>query len=233
MVIFSFRYTSKLIEKTIMKNPIMLEIQKYAKICDKTIDIEKSYNKMRKIRKFDKNLIVFNNDNNSKKNNIVSIVLETLDISYISDILNILKEKNIKITFFIKKDLFDNNINLIKKILLSGNDVELLSDKYSIYEINKYNSVLRLISDDKLSFCLINEIDNKIINNCKESHLIPIISTIDGRESLYYVVKDEIKDGAIIRIINNNKVVKELSATINYLKQKGKNIVTLNNYYSE
>ena len=231
IMLFSFKYTAKLIENSRMKNPIMLEIIEYSKTNDKIVNLEKSYNKMKKIKKFDKNLIVFNNDFDSfKQNDLVSLVIELSDNSYANDILNILKDKNISVTFFIKKELFDNNIGLVRTIIDSGNDIELLSDNYSVYEVNKYNSLIKLMSNDKLSFCLINNKNN--INNCKKSNLIPVYS-IDVEDSLYNLVKNKVEDKSIIRITNNIKNVKELSASINYLKQKGKTIVSLNKFYNK
>ena len=129
------------------------------------IDIDKSYSNMKKTGKFDKNLLVFKESvpdnkielnnyiislNKSKKN--ISIIFELNDISYINEIISIINNNDVNVSFFISKDIFDNSIDIVKKIVYSGNEIELLSNNYSVYEVNKYNSLLKLISKDGLLF---------------------------------------------------------------------------------
>jgi peptidoglycan/xylan/chitin deacetylase (PgdA/CDA1 family) len=205
---------------------------KYAKNNDNPINIEKSYNRMKKIRKFDKNLIVFKEKNNTD-NTFVSIIVELSDTSYVDDILQMSKNKDVNITFFVNKNIFDNNIEIIKRILKSGNNIELSSFKYSIYEVNRYNSIIKLISDDKLSFCLVDNKNNSLINKCKDNHLEPILSSIDIKDDLYNRIKNVLQTGIIIKINNKKNNIKELSATINYIKQKGYKIVSLNKLFNK
>lgn len=206
------------------------------------VDIDKSYKNMKKTGKFDKNLLVFKestpeikiNYNNyiislNKTQNNVSLLFELKDTSYIDNILSILNNKNIKVTFFVPKDLFDNNIDSLKKITRYGHDIELLSNNYSIYEVNKYNSTLKLISNDILSFCLNINKNDELLKKCESSKLYSITPSINYNNNIYLNIKKYLEDGSIILLKNNKKTIDELSSTLNYIKQKGKNIILIKN----
>ena len=206
------------------------------------VDIDKSYKNMKKTGKFDKNLLVFKestpeikiNYNNyiislNKTQNNVSLLFELKDTSYIDNILSILNNKNIKVTFFVPKDLFDNNIDILKKITRYGHDIELLSNNYSIYEVNKYNSTLKLISNDILSFCLNINKNDELLKKCESSKLYSITPSINYNNNIYLNIKKYLEDGSIILLKNNKKTIDELSSTLNYIKQKGKNIILIKN----
>lgn len=266
-VLFSFFYTNKLIEITKNNDPIMIEIMNYSNdyndskveavlinnniipgVIGKKVNINKSYTAMKKVGKFDKNLIVFEeskikeplNNNydkyiisgNKEKNN-VSIIIELKDTTHLEEILNTLNKKDTLITFFIDSDIFDNDIEAIKLIKSFGHDIELLSNDYSIYEVNKYNSILKLISDDKISFCLNNNRDDNLLKNCESSKLHTIVPSINVTNYLYNTIRHNLENGSIILINNNLVNLKELIPTINYINQKGKKIVLLSNLIQE
>ena len=157
IILISFFYTNNLIKVSRKNDPIMLEIEEYKKeneikaleailteneiipgISGKTIDIDQSYKKMKKIGKFDKNLIVFKEappnetinksyDKNivsgNKKNNKISLNFEVNDTSYIEELLDELNKKETLATFFINKKIFDESIDVIKLIRSFGHDV--------------------------------------------------------------------------------------------------------------
>jgi hypothetical protein len=246
IMVISFYYTSKITEFIKNKDPIMKEIVQYnSKLLNnnsiRLLNVNKSYQKMKKIGKFDKNLLVFDeliNDKNNdyitsgnKKIDKVTIIIELKDTSYIEDILKILNTKNINATFFVTSDILEKSIDAVKLILNFGNDIELLSSNYSIYEINKYNSIIKLISNDRLSYCFLKNKNDELLKKCKESNMHALIPSIDVDNYLYDKVKNNLENGSIIKISNNVNVIKELSATINYINQKGKKIVLLKNFF--
>lgn len=250
LISFSFYYTNKLVNLSRKKDPIMIDIIEYTNEKHKSnnneeVDIEQSYLKMKNVGKFDKSLLVFKEVKDSKNNygsyiesgsinkNSVSIIVELSDTSYIEEFLSIINKKSIQVTFLVPKNIFDESIDIVKLIKGFGNDVELLSNNYTIYEVNKYNSILKLISTDKLSFCIIKEKNDNILKNCKSSKLYSIIPTIKTDTYLYSTVKNNLKNGSIILIKNNKNSLRELSSTINYINQKGKNIVLLNKLIEE
>ena len=223
-------------ESIIMEDSIIPGVKK------EVIDVDKSYSNMKKTRKFDKNLLVFKESTKdeyiTKKYNKyiislnkiepnISLVFEIENTDYLDNILNILNTYKIKDTFFISKNLYDNNINIIKKIIDQGNEVELLSSNYSVYEVNKYNSLIKLLSNNKLSFCLNKDKNEELLKSCETSKLHSIVPSLIITNNLYYNVKNNLENGLIILLKNNKNNVKELSNTIKYINQKGKNIVLL------
>ena len=265
--VISIYYTSKIINISKDKDPIMIEIKKYKNnyktdkeeaILDNqyiipgkkgtTINVDKSYALMKKVGKFDTKLLVFEElkptitineryDNyiirGNTKNNAVSIIVLLKDTSYVEELLKIINQKNIKVTFFISKEIFEESSDILKLIKGFGHEIELLSDNYSVYEVNKYSSIIRLISESKLSFCLFYEKNENILNNCKTSKLHSIIPSIITDNYLYNSVKNGLENGSIISMTNNKNSLRELSSTVNYIQQKGKKIILLKNLIEE
>ena len=164
LVVFSFYYTNKVVNSLKEKDPIMIEIKKYDRYYPDTkidsilndnniipgikgikVDIDKSYSNMKKIGKFDKTLLVFEEttpqndlkDNYdkyivslNKKEHNVSLVFYLEDTSNITEILSILNKNDVNATFFVSKEIIDNSVDIIKLILKYGNDVELFSNSY-------------------------------------------------------------------------------------------------------
>ena len=212
------------------------------------VNVDDSYSKMKSLGRYDKNLLVFEEVEPSISiknsydryiiggNNTIaqtSLIVIAKDINYLEEIVKILNSKEVNATFFLDKKIFEECIDLIKIIASFGNDIELLSDNYSIYEVNKYNSILRLITSDKLSYCYLEEENEDILKNCKESKLQSIIPSIKNKVYLYGNVNNKLKNGSIISMLNNNTTVKELKSTISYIYQKGKKIVLLKKLLQE
>ncbi len=244
-VLSSFFYTNEIINYFKDNDPIMIELKKYNESFNKNIinsnykiDIESSYKNMKKVGEFDDTLLVFKNNDDynisfdkyivslDKLNNKISLLFDISDYELISNVLNILNTKNVNSTFFVPKELFDTSIETIKSIYQYGNDIELLSNNYSVYEVNKYNSILRLATNDKLDFCINLNKNNTLLNSCVTSKLYSIIPTVIDL-NIYNKVKKELRNGAIILLKINKQNIKELLPTINYIKQKGKEIILL------
>ena len=146
----------------------------------------------------------------NKSQNSISILFELKNDNYIYDILNILKSKGINATFFLSKEVMENK-KIINDIIENGNEIELLSDNYTVYELNKYNSLLRLLSDDKLLFCLNSNRDINLLNSCKISKLYSVVPTVKLTKGLYSYITNNLENGIIISIDNNKHVLNELS----------------------
>ncbi len=235
-------YEQKVIEAVIEDDLLIPGISGYK------INIDSSYSKMKQNGKYDKSLLVFdeitpkvvaeeNYDNyiisGNKDNYNVSLVFIIKDINNVEQIVKILNERGVNGTFFVDKSLFDDAIDLVKFIANSGNDVELLSNTYSIYEVNKYNSILRLTTKDKLSYCIFDSKNEEKKKSCKESKLVSILPNIITNTYIYGIVRNDLSNGSIISINNNLTTVRELKSTINYITQKGKKIILLKNLIKE
>lgn len=267
LICFSFYYTDVAIDVIRKTDPIMKEIINYSNFYGNTsieaslvnnnfipgvkgsfVDLEKSYNNMKRLGYFDESLIVFeeslpsssiNNTYNyyiisgNKEKNKVSLVFIFEDTSFIEDIIKILNSKDVKATFFINDIDFSDSLDLVKLILLSGHEVELFSKTYDSLEIKKYSSMKKILTGRNLSYCYTNLKNTLILNNCKEQKMHTIIPSIITGNYLYNDVKKNLDNGSIISISNNYNAVRELSSTINYIFQKGKEIVLVSKLLEE
>lgn len=267
IICFSFYYTDTAIDIIRKTDPIMKEIVEYSNAYGNTsvdsilvnnniipgirgniVDLDESYNNMKRLGKFDKSLIVFEEvfpanslvanydyyiiSGNTSTNN-VSIVFIIDDTSYVEDIIKILNKKNVVATFFVGDDIFDDSLDLIKLILNSGHDVELKDDDYDVSDIKKYNAIKKMISGKGLEYCYSEYKNSLLLDNCKKEKLYTIIPSIATKNYLYNDVKNNLKNGSIIAIENNSNSLRELSSAINYIFQKGKMIVSLEKMLQE
>ncbi len=212
------------------------------------VNIDESYIKMKKLGYFDKNLIVFeevlpvhsikNNFDNyiisgNQDKNMTSIIFNIEDVSYIEEILKTINRKNITATFFLPIEIFDNSSDLIKLIMGYGHEVELIDSKYNRNTVNRASSIKKIVAKGTLNFCLVDSENETILKNCKEEKLHTIIPTIKSEKYPYSEVKNNLKNGSIIVLENNKNTVRELSAIINYIEQKGIKIVSLEKLLEE
>ena len=268
IILISFFYTNIAVTISKNKDPLMITIKEYSdKLGNSLIDsytnmdeiipgisgvkvnINKSYENMKTIGEFDKNLLVFKevsptyllNENMDKyiiagnqNKNSVSIIFNIKDSSYIEEIIKILNCKNIAATFFLNKEIYESSQDLIKLILLSGNDIELLDNEYNKNDYNKYNSILKKIdNNEELKYCITTKKNENLLNNCKSLQMNTIYTPLLIENYLYSEIKNNLYDGMIINLKNNKNILRELSSTITYIQQKGKKIILLENLLKE
>lgn len=267
LICFSFYYTDSAVEIVKRNDPIMKEIVSVSKeyeegsidatlmenniipgVSGTKVDIDRSYEKMKKYGSFDAGLLVFeeviptisttNNydkfiiKGNSNKQSI-SLIFKLKNTSYIDEILDILKDKKAKVTFFITKDIISNDISILEKIYLNGHSIELLSDDYSKIEIKKINKTMKALTNYKVKYCYTEIESDDLINNCKSNKMHTIIPTIITSNFPYSDIKNHITSGAIVSLNNNINAIRELSSILNYLNQKGYKVITLEELLDE
>ena len=195
----------------------------------KYLDIENSYKQMKKIGYFEESLIsykkiypeisIYNNydkyiisgNKSSKKVSLIYILnnKKTLD-----NILNIIKNKNIPISFFIDSSFLNNNINILT-ILQNyetynyGNNGIYTQDNLIIT-----NNIINNKTSSNSIFCLFLTKNKESLSNCANTKMSSIIPSITGN---YNNIKNNIENGSII-LINNTQ---ELSNIIDHIKSKG------------
>ena len=214
----------------------------------KTINYNESYNKMKKYGTYNETLTVLKevtpkvsiNDNydkyiikgNSENKNIALVFIINKDNNP-STILSILNNKNIKSTFFIDGTYLENNIDMIRS--MKNHELELLS--YN----NEYNSsyfktslyYLENLSGKKCKYCFTKYDNNNLLNLCSKNKLHTVKPTLYLKNNIYSSIKKNISNSIIISFEINNYVESELSTTIDYIKSKGYNLVTLDTLISE
>ncbi len=267
LICFSFYYTDSAVDIVKRNDPIMQEIinvsSNYeeepvnAVLVDNNIipgisgikvNVDKSYEKMKKYGSFNTSLLVFEevepsfsssntydkyitvgNDNKQS----VSLLLKLTTTSYLDEILDILKDKNTKITFVISQDILYNDYDIIEKIYLNGHALEVLSNDYSKDELNKINKSLKMLINTKAKYCYTEVENEEIMNNCKKNKMHSIVPNIITSTFPYSDIKNNVVSGSIISLKNDISTVRELTSIINYLNQKGYKIILLEDLLDE
>ena len=212
----------------------------------KEIDYKKSYHKMKKYGRYNESLMVLKEinpiisiDNNydkyiirgNKSNKAISLVFKVTDNSP-NIIISILNNNKIKGTFFVDGTFIEKNVNLLK----TGNQVfELLSyqNQYQESLFQSSISYLESLTNHKSNFCYTEEDNRELLTLCKKLKLHTIKPTIIIQKEVYRNVKEYLDNAIIISLDINPLVEKELSKTIQYIKEKGYQIVPLENLISE
>lgn len=255
----SFFYTEKTVSVVKEYDDIMIEIKnnqnKYKKpyknaiIKNDTIipgysgvdvDINKSYSKMKRYGKYNESLIVLKkikpqvslkdnlnkyivSGNKNKKN--VSLVFLVNDNDNIDSIINTLDKKEIKGNFFVSNSWLEKNTNLVPIII---NEHHILGmTNYKQYEWSR--DVIKKIGKQKHEYCYLSKKNNSIFDICRGYVFIPNIIV---HENPYDSVINNLVNGSIISF-KVNSVDEELPIIINYIKNKGYNIIGLDKLFSE
>lgn len=269
LTIFSFYYTNKIIEFSKSKDLIMIEIMNnkdnYNKISIDAlinnnyiipgsegleVDIDKSYNKMKKLGKYNENLYVYNivkptisikdnydkfviNGNITKKE--VSLVFKTEDLKNIENINKILFNNNVSATFFIDGNIKDDDINILKILDESNNYFGNLgyNKKYSIKTIKYTNALLDRIDDDNHNYCYVEKDDINVLKTCSEVKMYTIKPMVVSNIFPFTYIKQNLENGKIFSLDTNSYTLKQLDLIIKYVRQKGYDFVTLEEILNE
>lgn len=214
----------------------------------RNINIEASYKKMKSNGLFNENLLIYNDitpkinlnsnkdkfiiqGNNTKK--IISLIFILDNNKYLDEITNILKIKDITVSYFIDYNYLINNSTIIKEIpnhefYSYGNNGKYTSDNLLFS-----NNLISRISNNNAIYCLAKDMEKDILNLCSENNLYTITPTIIGEKKPYNHIKEKLTNGSIILLNLNKETTKELSTIIDYIKGKGYKIEGLSTLLSE
>lgn len=219
-------------------------------VIGRQVNLDESYKNMKRLNKFDESLLVFeevipninldgNYDkyivkgNNSLSN--VSLVFTISDINNLKQIYDVLLEKNVLVTFFIDGNIIEDNIELILEIARDGYEIENFgySNQYSEEMFNWTNNLIESITNVSTKYCYSEYHNYKVMDICSKNKKYTIIPSINAVNYPFMVIKSKLENGSIIRLDNSDKVLKELSTSISYIKQKGYDLVTLDELLKE
>lgn len=230
------------------KNAIIIDDNIISGKNGKTIDYNESYNKMKKYGTYNETLTVLKevtpkvsiNNNydkyiikgNSENKNIALVFIINKDTNP-SNILSILNNKSIKSTFFIDGTYLEDNIDMIRS--MKHHELELLSynNKYTSSYFKTSLYYLENLSGKKCKYCFTKYDNKELLNLCSKNKLHTVKPTLYLKNNIYSSIKKNISNSTIISFEINNYVESELSSSIDYIKSKGYNLVTLDTLISE
>lgn len=213
----------------------------------KNIDYKKSYSKMKQYGAYNETLTVLKDvkpvisieDNydkyiisGNKEKRSVALVFKVYKDTNIDNILNILNKEKVSANFFIDGTYLENNVLKLKS--MKSHELELLSYNNSFDESLFATSIsyLENITSKDVLYCY-SENNEEVLNLCSKLKLHTIMPSLIIKNNLYSEVKKYLDNSIIISIDVNNYNIKELSSTINYIKEKGYKILLLRDLLSE
>lgn len=216
----------------------------------KQVNIEKSYQEMKKIGTFNDKYIIYNeirptitiNNQYDKyiisgnpKKNTVSIIFKVYDNDNIDKVLTILEKNKVKANFFIDVKWLENNNENVTKLIKKGYIIGNLGKnlEYKNVEFIWMNNIINTIGKQKTNYCYseIESIEN--LKECTQQKNYTIMPNIIIKKQPLIEIKKEIESGSIIALPVNETVEKELELIIKYIKSKGLKIETLPIHLSE
>lgn len=214
----------------------------------KTIDYDASYTKMKRYGTYNESLttlkdltpVISITDNydkyivsGNKKNRNIALVFTIKDNIDISNILKILDHKNVSATFFVDGTYLEKNVLTIKN--MTNHEAEILSynNEFDETYIKTSLSYLNSLTNKEPKYCYTDKNNEKLLNTCKNLKLHTIKPTLSLEKNIYSEIKNNLSNSIIISLEPNKYVEKELGITIDYLKKKGYNIITLDSVIKE
>jgi len=267
--IFSFYYTDKATEIIKRNDPVMKSIisnkDNYyvesvnAIIHDDEIipgingidiNVNKSYQQMKKNNNYDPGMYVFKevnptisfiddyskyivSGNNSKMQ--VALVFKITDSTGIKDLINILVDKDTLATLFVDGSILENNTDIMIELSHDGFELENLGydNEYSKDKFAWTNNLLSSITNTNPKYCYTDYKNKDILDLCSSYNMYTIKPTISITNYPFITVKNNLTNGSIISFSINNDTLKELPSIISFIKQKGYDIVVLDTLLSE
>ena len=213
----------------------------------KSVNVEKSYQKMKLKGVYSDENLVFNeilvtnsidnckdkyiiNGNESKK--ALSIIYEIKDNNNLNKIMKLLDKYELKITFFIDGVWLEKNRNKFYEIINANHEVGSVGYNYT-YDASSYvwvDNVIKIATNDDANYCL--KKDDKSLEICKNRNnytLSPIVINMNP----FITTKDKLKKGAILYYKDTNIFVEEFELILKYIRSKKYEILTIGKLLEE
>lgn len=211
-------------------------------ISGKKININKSYKNMKKKGYYSDELYIYDTippkvsikenmnkyiikANPNKKS--ISLIFKIKANDNIDEIINIIENFNIKASFFIEENWFNNNTKYIKKLIEKGNTVAPLFKDYTDSNFEWIDLVIKNSSKKNYGFCYSSEYNNQNIDSCKIKNNYTIKPIEISDKSPLTDIKNQLEAGALFSVNISSQLKKELSTIIIFIKSKGLSITNL------
>lgn len=219
-------------------------------ISGKIVNLQKSYEEMKHYGKFHPNLLVYDKvspeisiknrydkyiQTGNPKKRQVSFLFIVDEKGNPSPIIEILKEKKVTGTFFIDGSWLEKNQNELVSLIEGKFTVGNYSYRgnYGHESFVWIDTIIKRVGGQKQSYCLVEKENKKALSTCKLQKDYTIYPNIIMKENPYSELTEQVKSGSIILMRLDAQVKKELPLMITYLKQKGYEIVNLEQLLEE
>lgn len=214
------------------------------------VDIDKSYSKMKRYGKYNDKLLEYNpvipnvslqsnlnkyvvSGNTSK--NMVSLLFLVDSNDSVQKTLDVLKNKQVKATFFVDGNWVEKNNDYLIKIINAGHDIGNLSYNYD-YSNSSFawlDNKIKNVSKQTYGYCYMKEDNETSLSICSNNKNYTIRPTVIIDNTPTITVKENLKAGSLIALPISEEVEKELGVIISFIESKGLKIESLSNHLSE
>mgnify|MGYP000292539341 FL=1 len=219
-------------------------------ISGKIVNLQKSYEEMKHYGKFHPNLLVYDKvspeisiknrydkyiQTGNPKKRQVSFLFVVDEKGNPSPIIEILKEKKVTGTFFIDGSWLEKNQNELVSLIEGKFTVGNYSYRgnYGHESFVWIDTIIKRVGGQKQSYCLVEKENKKALSTCKLQKDYTIYPNIIMKENPYSELTEQVESGSIVLMRLDAQVKKELPLMITYLKQKGYEIVNLEQLLEE
>ena len=215
-----------------------------------TVNLEESFKKMKNYGSYNESLLVFEevtptisiddyydkyiSSGNGMSSNI-ALVFPINNDSYTENINELLKELNAPSTFFIDGEYIDENTKFVIESIKNNNEVELLSYAKEYDELLFRGSIdkIKTLTSTTPKYCYATYDNEEVLTLCSKLSMHTIIPTLNLNNNIYSKAKGNLRSGSIISVNLTKNNISELKVLINYIKQRGFNLVTLDTLLNE
>jgi len=214
----------------------------------KEIDTEKTYTNMKKYGAYNESLTVLKETSpaisiekyydkyvvgGNQKNKTISLLFIIKEETNIQTIIKILNQKKVVGTFFIEGSFLEKNIRILKNI--KDHEFELLSyqGEYKEPFFKTALSYLESITGHTPKYCYTDKENEELLKLCKKLNLHTIKPSITLENNIYKGVKEHISNSIMLAIEIIPETEKELPIVIDYIKEKGYKLVSLEQLLQE
>ena len=214
------------------------------------VDVDSSYYKMKELGRYNENLYMFVKEapkisikNNydkfiiggNKRKKEIALLFKLEKANNIDKLLEILNKSDAIGNFFIDGKVYETNIEELLKLTKNNHYIGNLGyDKeYSVNTIKYTNSIIERVAKYNNHFCYVESDNLEVLKICSSLKMYTVKPNVISSTNAYSDIKDKLENGGIYTFKINNYTMKNLSIIINYIKQKGYEIVNLENLISE
>ena len=214
------------------------------------VNLEESFKKMKNYGSYNESLLVFDEVSPSisiddyydkyisSGNGVttdIALIFTIEDSTYLEKLINIIDSTSISATFFIDGTVLEENYSMFSNLNKEKYELELLSYDKSYDEMLFKNSLYKLetISGSAPKYCYADYDREEVLNLCNSLSMHTIIPTLKLDENIYASVKGNLRNGSIIKVNLSDSNLSELNILINYIKQRGFTLVTLDTLLNE
>lgn len=263
---FSFYYTDKVVDVIKLKDPLMTEIfskkddfeedyinakieKDYIKsgLFGIKVDVEKSYDKMKKLGYYNENLYVFikelpeisianSNDKfiigGNEKEKEIALIFTLNNTDNLSQILAILN--NEKASFFIDGKAMEEEYKLLSLIKENGHFLGNLGydGKYSKSTIKYTNALINKYQNTNM-YCYVEDDNYDILKLCSNVNMYTIKPYTLSKFDSYSDLKNNLNNGGMYSLNITGENISTLKVIVNYIKQRGYSLLTIEELLSE